>query len=216
MTLICGVDEAGRGPCIGSMFIVGALFEESDIEKLEKEGVKDSKLLTHKKRIELEKKIKKLAKKIKIIKVEPAEIDDAVNKKDGLNLNWLEANKTVEILNDLHPDKAIVDCPSPNIQKYTDYLQLRLKKQIELQITHKAERFAAVAAASIVAKVEREKEVEKLKKKYGNFGPGYTSNEITQKFIEKNWDKHPELFRQSWSTWQKHKKAKHQKKIGEF
>ena len=217
MTLICGIDEAGRGPCIGSMFIVGTLFEKKDIEKLKKEGIKDSKLLTHKKRVLLEKKIKKIAKKIKIIKVEPPEIDKAVNKEDNLNLNWLEAQKTVEILNELHPDKAIIDCPSPNIRKYENYLRLRLKKQMELVVTHKADlKFVEVAAASIIAKVERENEVSKLKKKYGNFGPGYTSNEITQKFIKENWEKYPEIFRKSWSTWQNHKKAKAQKKLGDF
>ena len=56
MSLILGLDEAGRGPVIGSLFICGALFEVEDLSKLKEIGVKDSKLLSHKKRIELDRK----------------------------------------------------------------------------------------------------------------------------------------------------------------
>ena len=58
-----------------------------------------------------------------------------------------------------------------------------------------------VAAASIIAKVAREDEIENIKKEYGNVGPGYMSNEVTQKFLKENWDKHPEIFRKSWVSW---------------
>ena len=42
------------------------------------------------------------------------------------------------------------------------------------------------------------------------------SNEITQKFLKENWEKHPEIFRKSWSSWKNHRDGKAQKKIGEF
>ena len=218
MTLILGLDEAGKGPVIGSLFICGVVFNENDLEKLKQLGVKDSKLLTHKKRIELAKDIKKIAKKYKIIQVKPAEIDKAVNKEDGLNLNWLEAHKTAEIINELRPDKAIIDCPSPNIKKYKDYLlNLLRNKSIEIDAGHKYDfKFVEVGAASILAKCAREEEMEQIKKKYGNCGPGYTSNPITQKFVKENFDKYPEIFRKSWSTFKKHELTKKQKKLDEF
>jgi len=193
------------------------MFEEEDIPKLIKIGVKDSKLLTHKKRIELSKKIKKLAKKIEVIKVTPSEIDDAVNGNDGLNLNWLEAKKTVEIINKLRPDKVILDCPSPNLRAYKERILSYLDKKIELIVEHKADfKYHIVGVASIIAKVEREKEVEEIKKEYGNIGPGYPSNSITQKFVKENWNKHPEIFRKSWSTFKKESNKKNQKSLEEF
>src|SRR3989344_1095894 len=156
MVLTLGIDEAGRGHCVGSMFIVGAMFEEQDLVKLKNLGVKDSKLLTHKRMVELEKSIKKIAKKIKIIKVSPKEIDEAVESDSGLNLNWLEALKQAEIINELKPDKVIIDCPSPNIKKYTDYLKERIKKElvdkIIFVVEHKADvNFVECSSASIVA-----------------------------------------------------------------
>ena len=215
--LICGIDEAGRGPVIGSLFIAGALFNESDIPKLKEEGVKDSKLLLHKKRIELSKKIKEIAKKTKVIQIKPAEIDAALES-DHLNLNWLEAHKTAEIINSLKPDKAIIDCPSPNINAYKSYVRELLKnKDIELVVEHKADvNFPECSAASILAKCAREEEVAEIKKKYGEIGPGYSSNEITQKFLRENWEKHQEIFRKTWISWKNHKNAKNQKKLSEL
>jgi len=203
------------------MFIVGAMFEEEKLKELSRIGVKDSKLLLHPKRIELAEKIKGLAKKIKVVKVEPSEIDLAVDGKDGLNLNWLEAVKQAEIINELRPDRVVIDCPSPNIRAYTEFLMGYIKDEIrdniELIVAHKADKnYVECSSASIIAKVERNKEIEELKEKYGEIGPGYQSNETTQKFIKENWEKHPEIFRKSWMTWKNHHKAKGQHKLEDF
>lgn len=217
MSLIVGIDEAGRGPVIGPLIITGVLIEEKDSKKLKKEGIKDSKLLTQKKRVLLYKKIKKIAKKINIIKIDPKEIDEALESEE-LNLNWLEAVKSAEIINKLKPQKVILDCPSPNKEKYKNYVKKLLKnKDIEIISEHKADvKFPVCSAAGIVSKCIREEEIAKLKKKYGDFGPGYPSNQITQKFLKENWNKHPEIFRKSWISWKKHRDAKDQKNLGEF
>lgn len=219
MSLICGIDESGKGPVIGSLFIVGTLFDESDLPLLRKIGVKDSKLLPHKKRIKLAEEIHKIAKKIKIIQVTPEEVDNAVLRNDGLNLNWLEAHKTADIINALNPDKAIIDCPSTNIRKYKEYLlNLLINKRVVLVIEHKADKnFLECGSSSIIAKVMREEEIEKIKKKIGiDFGSGYTSDERTQKFLKENIEKYPEIFRKSWVTYTNHIKNKSQKDLGEF
>jgi len=216
MTLILGIDEAGRGPIIGPLVIAGALIEESNISKLEDLGARDSKLLTPKKREELFEKIKSSIKKYKIIKILPKEIDEALLS-ESLNLNWLEAHKTAEIINSLNPNKAIIDSPSPNLNAYKNYVcELLKNKNVELIVEHKAEKYPIVAAASILAKVTRDREIETIKKKYGNCGPGYTSNQITQKFIKENFEKHPEIFRKTWVTYKKLVSGKKQKKLGEF
>src|SRR3989344_4793297 len=120
--LVCGIEEAGRGPVIGPMVMCGAVIKEEHEGRLKKIGVKDSKLLTPKKREKLFKIIKNLVDRYKIIIIPPAEIDAAL-KSDHLNLNWLEAQKSAEIITALKPDKVIIDCPSNNIKEYTRYIK---------------------------------------------------------------------------------------------
>ena len=161
------------------------------------------------------KQILKVIENHKMITIEPEEIDKAVQGHDGLNLNWLEARKTAEIINFLKPDKAIVDCPSPNLKAYSNYLKKLLNNQsIELITEHKAEKYEAVAAASILAKVAREEAVEKIEKKLGQkIGTGYMSNPQCQNFVKENFDKYPELFRKSWVSYKREVEGKEQKKL---
>ena len=198
------------------MVMAGIVIDKSDIPKLKSLGVKDSKLLTKEKRGSLFSKIKSTVKAHKIIIISPKEIDRALES-DHLNLNWLEAHKTAEIINKLKPDKAILDCPSNNIKAYKNYVKKLLKHKTELIVEHKADiNHPEASAASILAKVTRDREIEKIQKKYGNTGPGYPSNEITQKFLKENWEKHPEIFRKTWSSYKKHKEGKHQSTLENF
>lgn len=218
MKTICGIDEAGRGPVIGPLVISGVMMDEKDLDKLKKLGVKDSKLLAHKKRMELSKEIKKIAKGCHAIIIHPKEIDDAVEGNNNLNLNWLEALKSAEIINNLNPDKVILDCPSPNLEKYRNFVRSHVSnKKTEVIAEHKADfKYLIVGAASIISKVIREEEVEKLRKKYGDIGPGYPSNETTKKFIRENYGKYPEIFRKSWSTFKNARTKDEQKKLENF
>ena len=100
----------------------GLLIKEEDEKELVRLKVKDSKLLTKNQREFLFDKIKNVSKKHKIIVISPQEIDRAVHYHDGLNLNKLEARKSAEILNELNPNKAIIDAPSNNIKSYKKYL----------------------------------------------------------------------------------------------
>jgi ribonuclease HII len=215
MAKVLGIDEAGRGPVIGPLIIAGVMINESDEKTLGE--VKDSKLLTHKKRIELSFGIMKNSEYM-LIQVNPREIDEAVGSFDGMNLNWLEAHKQAEIINKLKPDKAIIDCPSPNCKKYTEYLrELLINKKIELIVEHKADvNYPVCSAASILAKVRREEEMDLIKQKYGDVGPGYPANSATQKFVTENWEKNLEIFRKTWSTFKNHEKLKKQRSLDEF
>ena len=214
MASILGIDEARKGPVIGSMVICGVLIEENQENELKKIGVKDSKLLTRKKRENLFPKILKIIKKHKAIMVSPKEIDNAINSNE-LNLNRLEAIKTALIINELKPDKVILDCPSVNIKSYVTYLKLFLKnKELKIIAEHKAERYPIVAAASVLAKVIGDEQLNKLKKRLGvDFGSGYPSDPYTIKFLKENYLKYPKIFRKSWSTY---KKIANQKKLDEY
>lgn len=215
MVNIVAIDEAGRGPVIGPMVVCGVMMDEKDQFKLKVLGVRDSKLLTVAKRKQLFKILTKELK-YKAIIVEPKEIDNAVFS-DSTNLNWLEADKSVEILNLFKPGRAIIDCPSNNKEAFVEYLKERIHSEMEIKAEFKADqKYLAVGAASIIAKVIRDEEIEKLKQKYSvNFGSGYPSDPKTQDFIFKNWDKF-DFFRKSWATYVNVKNQKSQKSLGEF
>lgn len=220
MVMVMGTDEAGRGPVVGSLMVAGVMIEKSQLDKLKKLGVKDSKVLTHQQRIELAKKIKELADEYKVIAIPPQEIDDAVNSDSKLmNLNWLEAQKIAEIVNELEPDVVYIDCPSPNIKKFISYLRERISDpKVEIIAEHKADvTYPIVSAASILAKTRREEEVAAIERRVGqSIGSGYPSNPLCQKFLKENWDKYPDIFRKSWMTWKDHKIAQAQKSLVEF
>ena len=130
--LICGIDEARRGPIIGSMVMCGAMMEEKDLPKLIALKPKDSKLMTKEEREELYPKLLSVLKYYKVIIMQSNEIDKAVHGHDGLNLNKLEAKKQAEILSEFNPDKVIIDCPSNNINSYKNYLKKSLRQKTPL------------------------------------------------------------------------------------
>ena len=216
--LICGIDEARRGPVMGPMVMCGAMLDEKDMPKLVALKPKDSKLLTREEREELYPKLLSVLKYYQVLIIQPEEIDKAVKGADGLNLNRLEAHKQAEILNEFNPDQAIIDCPSNNIDSYRLYFKKLLKnKSVDLILEHKAERYPLVAAASIIAKVTGDKEIESTKKELGiDFGSGYMSDPKTVEFLKKNFEKYPELFRKSWFPYQDLVNKKFQKNLSDF
>ena len=216
--LICGIDEARRGPVIGPMVMCGALIEEEDMHKLISLKPRDSKLMTAEERGHLYPKLLPVLKHYLVFILQPKEIDKAVHGHDGLNLNKLEAHKQAEILNEFSPDKAIIDCPSNNIDSYRIYLKRLLKnKKIELVLEHNAERYPLVAAASIIAKVTGDKEIELLKKEIGaDFGSGYLSDPKTVEFLKNNFENYPEIFRKSWFPYKELVNKKFQKSLSDF
>jgi len=218
MVLVLGIDEAGRGPVIGPMVIAGVSIDEKDIDKLKRLGVKDSKLLSPKQREDMFDKIINIVKKYKSIITQPEEIDSAL-RSESLNLNWLEAIKSAEIINFLKPEKAIIDCPSNNITAYKDFLKKHLKdKKTELVLEHKADfKYPIVSAASIIAKVTRDNEIKKIQKKIREpIGSGYPSDPVTINFLKKNYNNYQGIFRKEWASWKKLNKKKKQKSLKDF
>ncbi|MBI3190727.1 ribonuclease HII [archaeon] len=215
---ILGIDEAGRGPVLGPMVICGFLAEESKIKELKKLGAKDSKLLTDKKRRSLLPKIKKLADDFVLVKVTAKEIDKL---RDVSNLNRIEIGRMQHIINLFNPDKVIIDSPEVNTKKFAEKIRQKLRnKSVEIVAENFADKkYPHVSAASIIAKVRRDMEIEKLHKKYGFFGSGYTSDERTIAFL-KDWIKmnkeFPDFVRKSWATIAIMKEEKEQRNIIQF
>ncbi len=136
------------------------------------------------------------------------------------NLNWLEADTACRLIEELNPQQIIIDCPSVNIQSYTNYVLAKLPSFTKDQfiVEHKADvNHIIVSAASVIAKVIRDRAIEHHKQEIGiDFGSGYMSDPKTQKFLQEYHDKYPHLFRKRWQSYVNVENAKKQKKLGEF
>ena len=219
--IIVGSDEAGRGPVIGPLVIVALAVKEEDTKKLEWLGVKDSKLLTKQVREELFERIREVVEDFRVEVIEPDAIDLSLNEVES-NLNWLEAETTARMISELNPDQIILDCPSVNIESYQKYFSERLSKAVKekakLIVEHKADlNYIVVAAASVVAKVIRDRNIESIKQEIGiDFGSGYPSDPKTQHFLRNHHQEHANLFRRSWKSYQRIQVEKQQKSLDEF
>ena len=204
--LICGIDEAGRGPVLGPMVICGVCFHKIDLNLLSKIGVKDSKKLTVNRRSELAKIIKKYCFSYKTIIIDAQEIDAREEKR--ISLNKLEVFKMVEILNELLPNIIYLDAADVNEERFkTSIINGLNYSPIKVISKHKADDlYPIVSAASIIAKDLRDSIIKGLKNKYGDFGSGYSSDtrsiEFLREWIKKN-KQIPPFARKTWETTKK-------------
>jgi len=200
---IAGVDDAGRGPIIGPLIIAGVLLHEKDLDRLKTLGVKDSKLLSPQRREQLAAEIKRLPVRYHVESLSPVEIDKVVETGRRLHrLNRLEAYTMAKVIEALKPDVAYVDASDVLADRFKAHIMEKLPFQVRIISEHKADvRYPIVSAASIIAKVERDREIEKLKEKHGDLGSGYVTDPKTVAFLEKWLVQHgsyPEFVRKSW------------------
>ncbi len=201
MTLVLGIDEAGRGAVVGPLVVGGAMCEEKDLEKLKAIGVKDSKLLTPEQREKIYPKMKKILKDFATLHISAQQIDELRKIK---NLNVIEAEHMAQIIKALGADTAYVDAPQVSTEKFKNILLALAKNHTKIISENYADKkYVIVGAASILAKVERDAEIKKIKKIVGeDFGVGYSHDTDTRKFVEKclKEKKHLEFIRHSWET----------------
>ena len=198
--MICGVDEAGKGPVIGPLVVAAvAVKNAKDIKDL---GMKDSKQLNPVKRRELSNIIKdKFDYTIEIIEAEKVDEYRKQNKLNDLNREAFE-----KLISKLNPNVAYVDAADVNEHRFGKQIKEKLTNENDTDIIsmHKAdEKIDVVAAASIIAKEAREEEIRRLKKEIGDFGSGYPSDERTIKFLKTFYadnGKWPTGTRKSWKT----------------
>jgi ribonuclease HII len=212
-TLIAGVDEAGRGCVIGPLVVAGVMMKAEVLPFLTEIGVKDSKLLTPEKRELLYPAILQLTEKYHTIKVQPSQIDKVVDSARRLHkLNRLEAQIMAQIIETLKPDEAYVDAADTVEHRFGNHIRDCLKVKVRIVSRHKADRiYPVVSAASIIAKVERDREVATLRAEWGDFGSGYLTDRKTMAFLRlllENNDEYPSFVRKSWKP---AKKAKNEK-----
>ena len=178
---ICGVDDAGRGSMIGPMVIAGISIEKKNIPKLRKLGVRDSKKLSPKKRELLYKEIIKLVDDYHVIRIPPKTIDKYVFEH---NLNHLEAKKMAAVITHLKSEISYVDSCDVNATRFGREIS-DLSNKSKVRSYHYADsRFVVVSAASIIAKVSRDRSIARLNKNH-EFGSGYPSDKKSVNFVKK-------------------------------
>ena len=199
-----GIDEAGRGPVIGPLVIAAVVVDEGNIQKLENLGVKDSKKLSPGRRESLFNEIINVLDDYVIIELWPKEIDGR-----GGTMNEFEVENFVKALNSLKvkPDVLYIDAADVKEERFGELIREKLDFSPEIVAEHRADdKYLPVSAASILAKVTRDRAVEKLKEVYGEIGSGYPSDPRTRAFLEDYYRKHgsfPPIVRKSWKTLKK-------------
>ena len=192
-----GIDEAGRGPIFGPMVVAGVL---ADGEKISKLGLRDSKKCTKTRRERLFGEIWEVASCIEVMKIDAKRIDELRN--NGKNLNVIEKECFCEIIKRLDGDEAV-----RGTGKDRKYSKIKSSFDKQLIIEFKAdEKYPIVSAASIIAKVERDREVERIAEELEKkidlpLGSGYPSDRRTIDFIEewvKRYRSLPPHVRRSW------------------
>ena len=180
--LICGVDEAGRGSVLGPLVIAGIVIKRTKINNLKKQGIRDSKTLTPLARERLYKKIISIVDGYYVARISPKIIDKSVF---NHSLNHLEAKYMAKVILKLKPKITFVDSCDLNSRRFgKEISKLTLHSKIR-SYHHADSKFVVVSAASILAKVSRDKIIARLNKKY-DIGSGYPSDPKTKSFLKKS------------------------------
>ena len=211
--MICGVDEAGKGPVMGPMVVAAVSIENAKM--IEGLGFKDSKLLTPRRRKSLFELIK-TNYRYSIEIIEP-EVIDEYRKNNKLNL--LNRKAFEKVIIKLNPNIAYVDAADVNEERFGREIKNNLTNENDTDVIsmHKADsKIPVVAAASIIAKETRELEIEKLKNKIGDFGSGYPSDERTIKFLKSYFHDNSEWPAGTRKSWKTIERIRPVKKLSDF
>lgn len=147
--IICGVDEAGRGPLAGPVYAAAVILPSDCVI----EGLNDSKKLTEKKREALFDEIKGKALAYGIASADEKEIDEI----NILNATFLAMKRAIDSLS-VKPDLALID---GNQKPHTDIEEVTVIKGDAKSMS--------IAAASVLAKVSRDRFMLEMAEKYPQY-----------------------------------------------
>lgn len=209
--LKCGVDEAGRGAVLGPLIVCGLVLSDEDESQLHVLGVRDSKNLSQNKREQLNSQILNRAICCKIHNLSSHDLDAQRSK--GQSLNVIEENIMLDILRDIREVcESTLDCVIVDafVSKGN-----RLEKEVKKMFPHSQvicsfhadSQYPCVSAASVVAKVERDKCMKDLEiELQRTLGTGYPHDPLTIRYLKQYVTENrsaPSIARSSWITVQK-------------
>lgn len=196
---IVGVDEAGKGPVLGAMFAAAVRAPD---ESALPDAIDDSKRLEPQRRRRLAAEVRCGADvTVAVVEVPTDRIDDP-----GADMNTVTVEAHAGALADVVTpgDHVIADAADVNPGRFGRRVASGLGCEIDLRAEHRAdERHAVVAAASVIAKVERDRHVARLADEHGDLGSGYAHDPATRAFLAEYVGTHgdlPPFARASWQT----------------
>lgn len=192
-----GVDEAGKGPVLGSMFAAAVAGDPAAVP----DGVADSKRLSADRRAELDDRVR-ASMRVGVAEVPVDRIDDPET-----DMNTLTVAAQADALGRVVADgmAGYVDAGDVNEQRFGRRVANRVAADVAVTAEHGADdEYDLVAAASIVAKVARDAHVDALAAAFdADIGSGYPSDSTTREFLAAYVREHgelPECARASWQT----------------
>ncbi len=200
--MLLGIDEAGRGCVIGPLVVAGVLIAAERLAELSALGVKDSKRLTRARREQLSAQIERIATRLFVKEIRPRELEE--------NLTEIELRAMAQIIQESCAYHVVLDLPVGPAARESFVRRLRSAvghDTFGIIAENRADaRYPIVSAASIIAKVHRDRAIERLRQQYGDFGWGYPSEPKTRAFLKEFYERtghFPDCARRKWCTLQK-------------
>lgn len=203
-----GVDEAGRGAVIGPLVLSSVLLDDESEKELHNQGVKDSKQLSPEQRFRLYDLV--LEKTLRSCSLHISSLTIDKQRQLGLSMNRIEENHIFTLLKKYTEDpvdEVVIDAfVSKQNRLYKEVCKLFPEAVVKCEF-HADATYPVVAAASIIAKVERDRAMESLSEELGrDIGTGYPHDDLSTSYIRdfvKEHGKAPAIARTSWMTTQR-------------
>jgi ribonuclease HIII len=162
---LIGIDEAGKGDYFGPLVIAGCYSKEEIDSAFEEIGLRESKRVSDKRTFALEAQIKKVAP-FAVVAIGPERYNELHSKIRNLNrlLAWGHARALENLLSKVNPLEVIAD--QFGDKRFIEKALMRKGKGIKLTQRPRAENVPAVAAASILARAEFLRRLDRLSKQY--------------------------------------------------
>ena len=167
-----GIDEVGRGPMLGRVYTAAVILPKNDL--FDHSQMKDSKRFSSKKKINVVAEYIKQNAIAYAVSYESEDIIDKINILQATHSSMHKAVRTV-LSNDIVDDDVLLLVDGNNFKPYMNFDK---KSGLYSQINHQCieggdNKYTAIAAASILAKVERDKYIEDLCKEYPHLDERY-------------------------------------------
>lgn len=147
---ICGLDEVGRGSLAGPLVACAVIMPNL---KFEIRNLKDSKKLSHKQRERIHKELLEMKVEYWLEKISVRQINSR-------GIGWANIEIFKRLIKSIKADEYIVD----------GSLKIKIRKKLVKCVVRADNKYKCVMAASIIAKVTRDKIMESLHDKYPQFG----------------------------------------------
>ncbi|MGP8078634.1 MAG: ribonuclease HII [Thermoplasmata archaeon] len=196
-----GIDEAGRGAWLGPLVVAAVAVPLRRISEVPGTGARDSKELSPTARAAAYVRIAQLGT-CRSVALRPRTIDRSVARGE---LNLLEARAFARLLRELSPHTAYLDACDANAERFGRTVAALAGSPARIISRHKADRdFPLVGAASIVAKVRRDRAIAALARRLGEeIGSGYPSDSRTVEYVRRTvppGGPFPDWMRAEWAT----------------